>query len=245
MVSRFLLLTRGHLPSPFCIPTIFFSSGFFPSAYQLLFLFSHLFPNVTSFLCSPFWKTSSEEFYIHSWNSSPFILSWNHFNGTWGHSPYHSTKTALSKVTRDFPVVKSRGQFPLLILLDLSVVSTQSIIHTSMKHLLYLASGIYYTLPVSLSFFFADSSSQHWRIQGIVLGGLAHPLLSLSSAQFHGLKCHLNTALTFLSLAQTSPPELHTCISNCPLGISTCMLKSELLISPPGQTWSHSLAHLS
>ena len=102
-----------------------------------------------------------------------------------------------------------------------------------MKHFLDLASGIYYTLPVSLSFFFADSSSQLWRIQGIVLGPLRyHHSLSLSSPQFHGLKCHLNTGLAFLSLAQTSPPELHTCISNCPLGISTCMFKSELLISP-------------
>lgn len=85
--------------------------------------------------------------------------------------------------------------------------------------------------PVSLSFCFADSSSSHWRIHGIVLGGL-HYYHSLPVILQPCFKCHLNTGLTFLSLAPTFPPELHTYINRCLLGISTYMPKSELLISP-------------
>ena len=102
------------------------------------------------------------------------------------HSFYHATETALGKVTGDFPVAKSASQFPVLILLDLSVVSTQSIVCSSRKHFLHLSSTVFPVesttlFPVSLSFSFADSSSSHWRIHGIVLGPLHYyQLLPLS-----------------------------------------------------------------
>ena len=117
---------------------------------------------------------------------------------------------ALGKVTRDFPVAKSGSQFPVLILLDLSAVSAESIVFSSMKHFLHSSSRMHHTLPgfplVFLCWFFfltlEDPRYSPWTSS---LSPFT-PSVILQSC----FKYHLNTGLTFLSLAPTSSPELHT-----------------------------------
>ena len=84
MVSLPLLLTRGYFQCTFCVFIIFLSSGFFPSAYELLLLFCkkilHSWSSTSLHLSSYFFvplykKRSSEEVFVHSRKSSPFILS--------------------------------------------------------------------------------------------------------------------------------------------------------------------------
>ena len=129
------------------------------------------------------------------------------------HSFYRATETALGKVTRDFPVAKSGSQFPVLILLDLSAVSAESIVFSSMKHFLHSSSRMHHTLPgfplVFLYWFFfltlEDPRYSPWTSS---LSPFT-PSVILQSC----FKYHLNTGLTFLSLAPTSSPELHTYIN--------------------------------
>ena len=70
-----ILLTRGSFQCTFCVLTIFLSSRFFPSAYELRVLFSkkvfHSRSSSSLHLSSYFFvplckKTSSEEVFIHS-----------------------------------------------------------------------------------------------------------------------------------------------------------------------------------